>query len=282
MGLFRELEINDIKSRMDVLQCIRFLKEEKSLNLYLFEGIEKKIRHSGNFCLRVKQNMVGVIHTKNGVYVHLFLLKSIGRHISNRIKQFLSFQFPHISIIFGEKENLDIFFRITGITIRKTREYFSMEMNKEEFSPLTHWTGCSGIEPAPDMSEALLPLQIQYEIEELGVKPSEISSTKVCSVLKRRLEQKEITALLYDNMPVAMAGVNARFEDVCQIGSVYVLPGYRSRGFGRSVLSAHVERLFQRYRRIVLFVDKKNEKALHIYRTIGFHTRGELEQANIK
>ena len=78
---------------------------------------------------------------------------------------------------------------------------------------------------------------------------------------------------------MAFAGVNARFKDVCQIGSVYVLPRYRGKGHGHFIVRSHIERLFKNYSRIVLFVGTENGRALRLYRNVGFNGTGELEQA---
>jgi predicted GNAT family acetyltransferase len=125
----------------------------------------------------------------------------------------------------------------------------------------------------------LVPLQIQYEIEEVGADYAQISRQKVKKVLEKKIQLGEITAIFNGREPVALAGVNARFGNTCQIGSVYVLPEYRGRGYGFSVISSHLERLFDRYTHIVLFVEENNNKAQHIYEKIGFQCSGRLLQA---
>ncbi|MCK4805035.1 MAG: GNAT family N-acetyltransferase, partial [Spirochaetes bacterium] len=68
------------------------------------------------------------------------------------------------------------------------------------------------------------------------------------------------------------------FESICQIGTVYVPPWYRGKGLGYSVVSSHLDRLFNKYNRIVLFVNRNNKRALHLYKNVGFRPVGELEQ----
>ena len=272
------MKVIELKDRAECFQCIQFLKKEGSLNLYLYEGITRGRVLYWNFCLQCNGRTIGVIHTKNGEYIHIFLLKNIEKHTINDIKHFLYCKFPKLSAIFSEKDNLDNFLKAAEIGIGKKRDYFYMEMEKDDFFPVYQ---NKGIETRPEMASLLLPLQIQYEVEELGIKRSEISRLNVRAVLKKRLERKEITALFHGNKPIAMAGVNARFEDTCQIGLVYVVPGWRGKGVGLLIISSHVERLFKRYGKIVLFVDKKNEKAFRLYKNTGFHTAGELEQVHI-
>jgi predicted GNAT family acetyltransferase len=62
---------------------------------------------------------------------------------------------------------------------------------------------------------------------------------------------------------------------------VFVLPEYRGRGYGRSVVSSHVSRLLGRYRRIVLFVHEENRAAIRIYERLGFSKAGVLVQATV-
>ena len=272
------MKIIKLKNSFDSLRCIQFLKEKKAINLYLYEGISRKNRRYNNFFIRINSKIAGVIHTKNGIYFHLFLLPALGKQHLIQIKRFILSQFPQISVIFGEKPGLEEFFGKAGIRIRNEREYLYMEIIRDDFLPVRLYRT---IKPSPDMAGALVPLQIQYEIEELGVMRTSISSVKVNAVLKKRLEREEVSAVFLEDRPVAIAGVNACFEDTCQIGSVYVIPRYRGKGFGLSVISSHVERLLQEYRKIVLFVDKKNKKAIQIYKRIGFQAMGRLKQVHI-
>ena len=98
-------------------------------------------------------------------------------------------------------------------------------------------------------------------------------------VLRNRIERGDVTALIDNGRPVAFAGVNARFKEVCQVGGVYVLPRYRGKGYGYSIVKAHIERLFKIYSRVVLFVSTNNSRAIRLYRNVGFYPKGELEQA---
>jgi uncharacterized protein len=97
--------------------------------------------------------------------------------------------------------------------------------------------------------------------------------------LMRRISRGEVTVLIRGGAPVACAGVNARFEGACQLGSIYVVPELRGKGLGSEVVSAHVERMFERYDRLVLFVGEKNSPARRVYEKLGFRTTGGLAHA---
>jgi ribosomal protein S18 acetylase RimI-like enzyme len=273
------MKVIQIKNEQGYASSMDFLRKNSSVNLYLYEGIAGYKRHYRNFYFKSHGRILGIVHTKNGEYFHLFLLENTGADIAVQIKAFLFRQFPNASVFFGESGGLEKFLRNARIVVIKRREYLYMEVARGHFIPSILY---SCVQPPPEMAAKLLPLQIQYEMEELGVQRSEIHSLRVKAALKRRLERKEITAMFQGSEPVAMAAVNACFERTCQIGSVFVVPAWRGRGYGRSIISAHVERLFNKYEKIALFVDIHNRRAINIYKKIGFLTAGELMQVFIK
>jgi ribosomal protein S18 acetylase RimI-like enzyme len=272
------MKVSQVRTRYDCSCCINFLKNNSSVNLYLYEGIAGYRKHHRNFFFKSHGKIVGVSHTKNGEYFHLFLLSDTEIDMAVQIKAFLFHRFANTSVFFGEKDGLENFLKNTRTRVLKKREYFYMEVEKDHFIPSYQYI-C--VQPSPDMADLLLPLQIQYEMEELGVQRLEINSLRVKAALRRRLERNEITALFQGREPIAIAAVNARFERSCQIGSVYVVPSYRGKGFGHSIVSGHIERLFKTYDKIVLFVDIHNKRAINMYINIGFQIAGELEQVYV-
>jgi predicted GNAT family acetyltransferase len=132
------------------------------------------------------------------------------------------------------------------------------------------------------MAETLASLQIQYEIEELGAARDAIDMGRTVAGLRARLDRGEVTLAFEGGLLVACAGVNARFENTCQIGSVYVIPPFRNRGYGYSVVSAHVGRMFERYDRLALFVGETNAAARRIYGKLGFLESGGLLFADLE
>jgi ribosomal protein S18 acetylase RimI-like enzyme len=273
------MKVIQIKNEQGCASSMDFLRKNSSVNLYLYEGIAGYKRYYRNFCFKSHGRILGIVHTKNGEYFHLFLLEDTGEDLAVQIKAFIFQQFPNTSVFFGESGGLENFLRNAHIVVIKRRDYLYMEVARDRFIPSILY---SCVQPPPEMASKLLPLQIQYEMEELGVQRSEIHSLRVKAALKKRLERKEITAMFQGSEPVAMAAVNARFEHTCQIGSVFVVPACRGRGLGRSIISAHVERLFNKYEKIALFVDIHNRSAINIYKKIGFRTAGELMQVHIR
>ncbi|MCK5093227.1 MAG: GNAT family N-acetyltransferase [Spirochaetes bacterium] len=269
------MKIVEVKRKKERIKCIRFLKEGNSLNLYLYDRITQGSVFYRSFYFKSNDRVLGLIHTKSGLHIHLYFSKIIEAPALKEIKDFLFNKFPDVSTLFGDKDCIERFLNVCNIAPRLRREFTFMEVERAYFKPDFSFK-CAV--PAPEMADILLPLQISYELEELGVVRKDIHSSRVLAVLKKRLHRRDITALFDGGDLVAFAGVNARFENNCQIGTVYVLPEHRGKGFGYSVVSSHLDRLFNKYNRIVLFVNRNNKGALHLYKNVGFRPVGELEQ----
>lgn len=269
------MKIVEVKRKKELIKCMRFLKESNSLNLYLYDRIARGSVIYKNFHLKINNRILGLIHTKNGLNIHLFFSKIIEDPDLEEIGYFLFNKFPDVGTLFGDKDCIERFINKCNMEPVRRRDFTFMEVERAYFKPDFSFK-C--IVPGPEMADILLPLQISYEIEELGVNRKEIHSPQVLAVLRKRLQREDITALFDDGNLAAFAGVNARFESICQIGTVYVPPRYRGKGFGYSVVSSHLDRLFNNYNRIVLFVNRNNKRALHLYKKVGFRPVGELEQ----
>ncbi|MGQ9616805.1 MAG: GNAT family N-acetyltransferase [Spirochaetota bacterium] len=257
--------------------CLKFLKKSCVTNLYLYEGIGIQYPRFFNYCIIEDGEISGVMHTKDGYSIHLFLLPGISAEALEKTCSFVRKNFPELRNVFCDSRSLSLFSGRYGEIPRRVRRFISMSVEKVHFNPVCIYSCCV---PSPGDAMLFVPLQVDYEVEEVGSDPSEIDPRVVLRVIEKRLKYGEITAIYDMGMPVAMAGLNARFGDSCQIGSVYVKPSYRGKGFGLSVVSGHVKRLFNRYTHVLLFVDEKNDVAKHIYDRLGFRAKGVLVQAS--
>jgi GNAT superfamily N-acetyltransferase len=185
-------------------------------------------------------------------------------------------KFPGLEMIFGDEDTVARFCSVIQRPPARTVRFIFMHTEGAAFAPIMKHGGVvPGIEQAP----LLVPLQVQYEIEEIGAGHSAIDRKKVLRVLEKKIRRAEISAIFIQGRPVALAGVNARFEKCCQIGSVYVMPQFRNEGYGHSIVSFHVQRLLQKYMKIALFVQEKNRVARSIYEHLGFSAAGTLIQS---
>jgi len=274
------IEIHCLKTKKNRDDALNFLTTEKCLNLYLFEGIVSK--SSTNHCYAVYNHTTihALLYSRQGTHIHMHIKKSVTSVYIQQIAFFLNKTFPSAVSLFGERDILLPFISGTLFTPRRIRDYNTMVLKKGDFRPHIFY-GTKRLNVSND-AVSLSELQVQYEIEELGVNPHQINKNAVIKVLTMRMQRGEITALYDGSRPIAIAGVNARFLDTCQIGSVYVIPSYRRKGIGTSLISSHAANLLQNYRKIVLFVDINNQQAAHIYKKVGFHKAGTLLQAYLK
>ena len=259
-------------------ECLQFLKNARVCNMYLYEGIGSSYPLFHNYSLVAGDRIIGILHTKNGVYLHLYLIPKLDLLSVRTLAHLVQKKFQNYEMLFGDERSVSLFFEGSSRKPYRTVRFTFMETDYAHFTPAMRYRGSI---PSPDDAPLLLPLQIQYEIEEIGASRDQIEDRKVLSVLTKKIRRGEISALYHGNIPVAIAGVNARFESCCQIGSVYVLPEFRGKGYGKAIVSYHVGRLLKRYDRIVLFVHETNIPALHIYERLGFERTGVLVQAYV-
>jgi GNAT superfamily N-acetyltransferase len=257
-------------------QCLDFLKRSGICNMYILEGLKVHHSHFHNYCLLHDDRIAGVLHTKNSTYLHMYVTNDADNSAVQTLVAFIDRSFPHFEMLFGDEESVSRYFSCCGSTPRSTVRFIFMQTDGRHFKPSLRFRGKI---PAPGDAALLVPLQIQYEIEEVGAMGSQINSKKVLKVMENRIRRGEVSAIFNGKAAVALAGVNARFEKCCQIGSVFVLPDYRGRGYGSSIVSYHVSRLFKQYDSIVLFVQEHNKAAVHIYERLGFSAKGSLIQA---
>ncbi len=118
-----------------------------------------------------------------------------------------------------------------------------------------------------------------YHIEALyELDNGAIFDERIQKSLDRQLKQDNLWILLDNEIPVSMIGVNARLEDIVQIGNVYTLKEHRNKGFAKEILyrSLYAEKL-KGVKEVVLFAENKVEKK--IYEKIGFKKIGNYYMA---
>ena len=266
-----------IESKKARHQCQQLLKRAGVFNMYLYEGIGTPFPLFQNYCFLDGTDFIGVVHSKNGSYLHLYLIPNTDAHRVRDIAEMVRRRFPRVEMVFGDELSIHNYLS-TQLGRPETVRFLFMKTEYSRFTPSMRYRGTV---PSVDDAHLLMPLQIQYEIEEVGATRAQLDDKKVLRVLRKRIERDEISAIFHGGNPVALAGVNAHFESTCQIGSVFVVPDFRGQGYGRSIVSYHVGRLLDRYEQIVLFVHEGNAAALSIYEQLGFEYSGALLQASL-
>jgi len=275
------IRIVELKGSRNLKYGLRFVENCNSTNLYLYEGLSLASSRRKSFLIFSGGIPVGVVHARGKYTLHLLFSKNVNKHTFKKLSHFIERKLPEINTFFGDSESINTFLCASRLNPVTARHFIFMEISKNIFDiKKQDWYHCPGvIQPVePELAHILLPLQVKYEIEELGANMEEIEMHKILKLIKYRLKSGEITTIFDRSNPVGLAGVNAHFKDTCQIGSVYVLPQYRRKGYGFKLINAHLKKLFNAYKRVVLFVDKNNFRATNLYHKAGFRKAGKLMQ----
>ena len=75
---------------------------------------------------------------------------------------------------------------------------------------------------------------------------------------------------------VAIAGLNAEYGRIGQIGGVYTRPEERRKGFARAAMRALMIDVRHRFERLVLFTGADNVSAQRLYESLGFQPGGSF------
>ncbi|MDR1748667.1 MAG: GNAT family N-acetyltransferase [Spirochaetaceae bacterium] len=124
-------------------------------------------------------------------------------------------------------------------------------------------------------AEALFPLQEAYEKEEVLPDESMFSSSQCMAGLRQTLLTRTVAVYRNGMTPVAKAAINAEGINWVQIGGVYTVPQWRSRGLARRLVQHIAELSAEREKGACLFVKKGNAAARNSYRNAGFTPFGE-------
>ena len=279
------IKISELKSKKQKRKILNFLDKLKVKNLYLLEGLSIEKPNTKSILFSNNDHILSVAHVVLNRYIHIQCFthnRSLKLELGEKIKKI----FPEIISIFGDKNSVEFFTHIYHNRKYKTLKYYFLELDKSLFSPVNfsayHGISSENFVVKPENLSEILSLQISYEIEELELEPSKIKREILARVIENRIRREEMTVLKINDKAVGIAAINAKYRNVCQIGSVYIDKNYRGKGYSKLLLSVHLENLFKSYSKIVLFVRKDNKVAYNLYKKLGFNFKGELEQLILK
>ena len=165
-------------------------------------------------------------------------------------------------------------------TIIERQGYFSVEridyalMSLDgEPKPESFRAGPRGLilrSPLPGDEEHLFELQSAYEREEVLPKNAVFNPAACRYNLKQILSSEHILVAELDNQVVGKINTSAESFTRYQIGGVYVRPDCRGRGIAEKMTAHFVRELLALGKGITLFVKKRNNAALKVYRRAGF------------
>lgn len=125
-------------------------------------------------------------------------------------------------------------------------------------------------------AEKLFPLQVAYEKEEVLIDLSRFNPKSTMQILKKALKEHLILYAEVQGKPIAKAGTNARGFDYDQLGGIYTHTSYRNRGIGTWLLMILLREIEKQHKGVTLFVKKKNEPAISMYKKAGFSLENDF------
>lgn len=122
----------------------------------------------------------------------------------------------------------------------------------------------------PSHAHLLFPLQKGYEKEEVLVRPEHFDEERSFRLFKKALSEHIFYLGLLGETAVTKAGTNAIGFYWNQLGGVYTLPRYRSRGYAKEVTRHLLGEISKQGKKAALFVKINNEPAIQLYKNLGF------------
>jgi len=120
-----------------------------------------------------------------------------------------------------------------------------------------------------------------YDMEALGSLDNDKLANQVENRTNAMISENRSWALLADNEPVCLCGLNARLPDIVQVGPVWTPLVHRNLGYARILVAMvlqHVQK--QGVEKSILFTD--NPAAAKAYGAIGFEKIGYYRMALLK
>lgn len=130
----------------------------------------------------------------------------------------------------------------------------------------------TGLRPARlEDLDFVMTIQAEMAEEESGTNPLESDRLGFRVRCARRVERGRAWVYVLDSRPVFKAEVIAETPEAAYVEGVYVSPDVRGRGLGSRCLAQMCRALLRGGTKAVcLFVDERNERALHFYESAGF------------
>jgi ribosomal protein S18 acetylase RimI-like enzyme len=179
--------------------------------------------------------------------------------------------------LLDEAEILEAALAKLGYRAAEHRNYDLMTLDgpPERRSPGPNLRGLTLRRPDFTDLEAMYPIQAAYEKEEVLPRGAAFNPAACRFSLSNILAHEQSLIACMGDRIVGKINTNASSFSRLQIGGVYVIPEYRSRGIGRRMTADFVGDLITQGRRLTLFVKKDNPAAQKIYRQVGFKTIGD-------
>jgi ribosomal protein S18 acetylase RimI-like enzyme len=270
-------------------QLVSLLLENKKSCVSFIERVDTFLKGKNPeaetcFLLRGGSNIIlgAVLFTQNGLVFHC--LPPAGSN------QFCEGARPLLTPLFAERyiycitgalqgtQYLAELCKINKRTVSESRVFHLMEYAPQETQTASSKHAPPVImECVPEHENALYPLRKAYELEEVFPEGVEFLESVCRNNLHRVLEEESVVAVpRYDKQGefMSMAAINGKAEGIAQIGGVYTLPEFRSKGYAGALTKYLAERINAKGNESVLFVRIDNAAAIQSYENAGFIKNG--------
>jgi predicted GNAT family acetyltransferase len=127
----------------------------------------------------------------------------------------------------------------------------------------------------PTDDEVLINLRTAFMQETAG-QDRESFRKEACDLVRAQQQKNNLWVLEAAGIIAATTAIGAEVSGMVQVGGVYTLPGYRSRGYGRVVVAGSLLEVRKRgAKKAILFTGTDMPAAQKVYRALGFRAIGE-------
>ena len=123
-------------------------------------------------------------------------------------------------------------------------------------------------------ADLLMPLQINYVQEEVLPPWKKVMPASERLNVESALKTEWVFALKYGDRFVSKVQTNAITKKYVQVGGVYTVKTERKKGYARTLINYLVNEAKTHGKKVVLYVRRKNEGALALYRSCSFVKEG--------
>lgn len=117
---------------------------------------------------------------------------------------------------------------------------------------------------------SLLPLEIEYQREEVIVEESDLNKKAVSEALKRKLIEDDVYYIKRNKLVVTKGGTTFRSRRWVLLGGIFTWRRLRNQGLSTLLLKGLISDQLQKGYSPALFVKDSNIPAKHLYEKIGF------------
>lgn len=169
--------------------------------------------------------------------------------------------------VVGLKDDVTFFDSIIFRRIRQVNSYFYYTY-KNNYKNVTLENDI--FKAKPKDYNSLLPLEIEYQREEVVVEESDLNKKAVGEALKRKLIDDDIYFIRDKNLIVSKAGTTFRSRNYVLLGGIFTWNPLRNRGLSTRVLNYLIMDQTKKGYTPALFVKVGNPGAIKLYLKVGF------------